>query len=678
MKRFLPVACAATLLAACSSDGSGPAPTATRLEFQTQPAAAVKDTANPDTIRVRVLDQSGALLTTATAAVTLSLGNNPGGATLGGTTTVNAAGGVARFGNVIVNNVGAGYTLVASAAGLTPDTSAAFTVTLSMNDADGDTYSPHEGDCNDGNPAIHPAATDLPDDLYVDTNCDGLDGERANAVFVAPSGADGSACGTDAAPCATIQAGIDRAALIAKRDVYIAAGTYNAASFRMEDGINVIGGYDAQWSRGAANIVTVNGRDDVAIDGGTQAITVIAESLTAPTLLADLRLVGANASGTIASGQGKSAYVVFVRGVAAGVLTIRRNDIRAGNGASGAAGGAGVDAEIVNATAAMNGGAGGPGQEQATCDDATRGTAGGAGSAPAGASPSTRSRTAGAGGRGGTMDTNCGISLNLNARPGEAGSNAGYSTASVGVGGAGGTGGSTCGLPGPGSSGVVTNGAGGVSGGSLGRLSGAFWAAHDGGSGATGENGSGGGGGGGAGGCDLGVDSYGAGGGGGGAGGLAARGGGAGGAGAGGSFGIYLVNASPRIENNILRRGNGGAGGAGGTGGRGQSAGIGGLGGASNTSDAPNGARGGDGAHGGHGGGGAGGSGGISFGIYRIGTSTPTVVSTTIQGGAFGTGGAGGASAPGAPIAERDGQSGQVGANGVVGAEATCAVPAGC
>ena len=61
--------------------------------------------------------------------VTVSIGANPGGGTLTGTTTVTSSYGVAKFGNLQINKVGVGYDLAANAPGLSSATSASFTIT---------------------------------------------------------------------------------------------------------------------------------------------------------------------------------------------------------------------------------------------------------------------------------------------------------------------------------------------------------------------------------------------------------------------------------------------------------------------------------------------------------------------------------------------------------------------
>jgi large repetitive protein len=118
-----------------------PAPTATVLSITGQPVDTQVNTAmkNADNTTTHVLvaadvTAGGAVDTTYTGNVTLSFGTNPGGASfvVGGnptpTITVAAVSGVADFSPIIVNAVGTGYTLTASATGLTSATSTPFTV----------------------------------------------------------------------------------------------------------------------------------------------------------------------------------------------------------------------------------------------------------------------------------------------------------------------------------------------------------------------------------------------------------------------------------------------------------------------------------------------------------------------------------------------------------------------
>jgi hypothetical protein len=542
-------------------------------------------------------------------------------------------------------------------------------------DADGDGFI--EDDCAPNDPAAHPGAEDQPDTGFADSNCDGIDGDGAKAVFVAVGGDDGAPCGARGDPCATPQAGIDAAAAGGKRDVYVAGGDYGVAPFVLADGVSVYGGFGENFQRDPAlatgsRVAEVRGSDSVDMGaGGLQAATVVADGITQPATIADLRLVGADTTLRLPTGQGKSSHVIVVRDVAPGLLTIARNTIEAGDGAAGAPGGNGANAQTgVAATAAMNGVAGGAADEfSAACERTSHGMGGSAGTntgAPAGLDTG-----GGAGGNGGEMDTTClftGFCDNCDATAGDAGGNAAQN-GGPGLYGDGGDGGAPNSLAAgqPGQPGRVQNGAAGPAATAGGALNGTFWAASSGGDGALGANGGGGGGGGGSGGNDSGTDSYGAGGGGGGAGGARAEGAGGGGRGGGGSFAIFLIEASPSIVGNSITRGAGGAGGAGGTGGRGQSGGTGGAAGAAAGEGRPGG-RGGDGGHGGHGGGGGGGAGGISFAVFATSTSSlPLLSGNSIAGGSGGSGGDGGASAPLAPAAERDGNPGQDGPDGALG-----------
>ncbi len=109
---------------------------ATALKFATQPTNAkvgqvISGTAYSPTgppVTVDVVDSMGNIVTGSSAPVTLSLKSNPTGATLGGTTTVNAVNGVATFNNLTVNKAGLGDTLTATSPGLTSATSSPFDV----------------------------------------------------------------------------------------------------------------------------------------------------------------------------------------------------------------------------------------------------------------------------------------------------------------------------------------------------------------------------------------------------------------------------------------------------------------------------------------------------------------------------------------------------------------------
>ncbi len=99
------------------------------VAFQVQPSNVTSGAPISPAVAVRILDGAGNLVPTATNAVTMSIGNNPGTSTLGGTLSVAAVAGVATFSNLTLDKTGAGYTLAAASAGLTGATSGAFNVT---------------------------------------------------------------------------------------------------------------------------------------------------------------------------------------------------------------------------------------------------------------------------------------------------------------------------------------------------------------------------------------------------------------------------------------------------------------------------------------------------------------------------------------------------------------------
>ena len=99
-----------------------------QLAFSFPPRNAIVNQAISPAVKVEVRDASGALVTTGTDAVTLSIGTNPATGTLSGTQTVNAVGGVATFSGLSIDEAGIGYTLAAASGTLASATSAAFDI----------------------------------------------------------------------------------------------------------------------------------------------------------------------------------------------------------------------------------------------------------------------------------------------------------------------------------------------------------------------------------------------------------------------------------------------------------------------------------------------------------------------------------------------------------------------
>jgi hypothetical protein len=105
---------------------------AAKLAYQVQPSNVVAGAVNTPSIKVQIQDANGALVTTSSLPVTLSIeSTSPSGATINGTLTRAAAGGVATFDDITINKSGTGYKLLATAVGtgLTTATSTTFNVT---------------------------------------------------------------------------------------------------------------------------------------------------------------------------------------------------------------------------------------------------------------------------------------------------------------------------------------------------------------------------------------------------------------------------------------------------------------------------------------------------------------------------------------------------------------------
>src|SRR5881628_2023700 len=98
------------------------------LVFRVQPSNVTAGNVMTPAVQVQVQDTLGNPDTSFTASVTVAIGTNPVGGTLGGTKSVAPVNGIALFGDLSVNKAGTGYTLTATAPGATGATSAAFDV----------------------------------------------------------------------------------------------------------------------------------------------------------------------------------------------------------------------------------------------------------------------------------------------------------------------------------------------------------------------------------------------------------------------------------------------------------------------------------------------------------------------------------------------------------------------
>ena len=102
---------------------------AAKLVFGQQPTNTAAGASISPAVTVRIED-AGNNLTSDTRSVTVAIGTNPSGGTLGGTTSVSAVSGIATFSNLSIDKAGTGYTLTASAASLAGATSGSFNITV--------------------------------------------------------------------------------------------------------------------------------------------------------------------------------------------------------------------------------------------------------------------------------------------------------------------------------------------------------------------------------------------------------------------------------------------------------------------------------------------------------------------------------------------------------------------
>jgi hypothetical protein len=457
----------------------------------------------------------------------------------------------------------------------------------------------------------NPDEPDAPDPTFTDSNCDGVDGVAARAIFVsAETGNDQTGTGEPHAPYRTLARAVEVAATLAGlnnfRDLYLDAGTYDVTEanddpeaarlgIQVPAGVGIYGGYrydpgaagpaDDVWSRGPRPgfVTTITGAQIVLRYQGT-----VQNGLGRATRLENVVVE------TIAEGAVAPLPTVGVAAIDVGNdLTLRDVEIISHDGAPGTPG---VDGEGV--FTAGNGAVGLAGGQP--------GNPGGGGGG--GSNVGCSNVTGGRGGNGGQPGSP--------AQPGQISVDAALNPLAGG--------GGLVANP-PAEDGQGEDGEDGdhapneQPGGVAGRVdpAGRFWIPRVAPNAGTGEPGGPGGGGGG--GANAGNDR-GGGGGGGGAGGCPGSGG-RGAEGGAGSFGLQIIGGNVHLQNVTIRSGDGGPGGRGGAGGEGAGGGVGAAGGAGERNGKAGG-QGGNGGRGGCGGHAGGGAGGASFAILRLSTSS--------------------------------------------------------
>ncbi|MCX7553843.1 hypothetical protein OS175_08130 [Marinicella sp. S1101] len=447
-------------------------------------------------------------------------------------------------------------------------------------------YVVDNSDCNDTNNNVFPGNEDLPDLNFIDSNCDGIDGDVTDSVFLAVGG-NGSGLGADdpiGSPDAAFQLALDQN----KSWVLMAAGNFSYGdefNNALPVGVNLAGSYVNAFQNRIQAIETT-------LDVPYQGLQL--ELSLEPHTYQYLRINSADDAPLLTS-----SYALTVRDV--DQIRLEKVALNSGNGGNGTRGSNGT-----NGAVGVNGTAGGDGVESDGfgCASGSRPTVGQAGNASC--SIFIGGGTGGLSGLGENNGFPGGDGLSGGGDGGAAGVGNGSQNTRNGRDADGGSPG------GPGSNGEPASNAI--------EFVNSNYVITVGETGSNGANGLGGGGGGGGGGGAFACDSYGGAGGGGGSGGCGGSGS-EGGMSGGASIGLRLVNSNATVNQSNINNALGGAGGDGGSPGTGGRGGFGRPGGDAED-DSGSGGDGGDGGRGGDGGTGGGGAGGAAIGIVCLDSST--------------------------------------------------------
>ena len=212
---------------------------------------------------------------------------------------------------------------------------------------------------------------DSPDDTFADSNCDGIDGDRALAIFLSPTGSDAASGLTSTTPVGSFTRAFALFAANPTRvQILVGNGTYaTSAELAIPSGVGIYGGY------GTGFTTRTDTRAQILASSST---AVRAALLTSSTVIDRVNLTTANQ--TTAS----AATATLVVTDSGDFLSLRFVTVlagRGGDGVPGTPGSRGADGAAGVAGSGSSGGAGGAvgGGAGATGSNRSAGSAGNAG-----------------------------------------------------------------------------------------------------------------------------------------------------------------------------------------------------------------------------------------------------------------------------------------------------------
>ncbi|MBF0107154.1 MAG: thrombospondin type 3 repeat-containing protein, partial [Deltaproteobacteria bacterium] len=112
---------------------------------------------------------------------------------------------------------------------------------VAQTDSDGDGFG-DVCDCGPTDLSINQLSPDLPDPQVIDSNCDGIDGNRYQAVFVSASGTAPATATDIDDPTADLKGALTVAGGRGQ-SVYVSEGDYNVSGLGLVDGVSLYGGF---------------------------------------------------------------------------------------------------------------------------------------------------------------------------------------------------------------------------------------------------------------------------------------------------------------------------------------------------------------------------------------------------------------------------------------------------